>query len=321
MATQDAAIVVEGVHKYFGEVKALQGVDLVARPGKVFGLLGPNGAGKTTLVRILTSLLQPDKGRASVAGLDVVKDVGRLRENIGLAGQYAAVDSYLTGHENLEMVGRLYHLPRSVARKRADELLERFGLTDAANRTARTYSGGMRHRLDLAASLVGQPTVLFLDEPTTGLDPRTRLELWELIRELVRDGTTILLTTQYLEEADELADRIAVIDEGKIIAEGTSEELKAKIASDVLELKMAEGTDLQHVANLIQPVSNEAPQVDSGTNTVSIPVDEGVQSLLAAARLLDGANLEIVDLHLRRPSLDDVFLTLTGKSQSTESAA
>ncbi|NDJ62631.1 MAG: ATP-binding cassette domain-containing protein [Chloroflexi bacterium] len=320
-AVENSIIHVEGITKTFGEVKALQGVDLRVEPGTVLGLLGPNGAGKTTLVKVLTTLLKPDSGRATIAGLDVVRDAERLRTVIGLAGQYAAVDEYLTGRENLMMVGQLYHLPAAEARRRADDLLARFSLTDAANRPARTYSGGMRHRLDLAASLINNPQVLFLDEPTTGLDPRTRLDLWELIRDLVREGTTLLLTTQYLEEADELADRIAVIDNGQIIAKGTATELKASIGSDILEVRVANSENLQRAAEVLDTINDEHPQIDDSQCLITLAASDGVQSIVAAVRCLDDANIQLTDLSLRRPTLDDVFLTLTGRRAENEAAA
>lgn len=309
-----AAIEVEGVYKRFGKVDALRGVDLQAPAGKVFGLLGPNGAGKTTLVRILTTLLAPDAGRARVLGLDVAREAERLRSVIGLAGQYAAVDENLTGRENLEMVGRLYHLSRAEAKRRAAEVLERFSLSEAAHRPAKTYSGGMRRRLDLGASLVGRPRVLFLDEPTTGLDPRSRLEMWALIKELVREGSTLLLTTQYLEEADELADRVAVIDHGRLIAEGTADELKARMASDVLEVVVADPAQLGEAARTLRPLGADAPQLDEAAQRLTLPVADGAQSLVAAVRALDNAGVRLADLSLRRPSLDDVFLALTGQA-------
>ena len=309
----EAAIYVEDVRKSFGNVKALEGVSLEARAGRVFGLLGPNGAGKTTLVRILTTLLKPDSGTARVLGYDVRTDAERLRGLIGLAGQYAAVDENLTGRENLEMVGRLYHLGRREAKRRAAGVLERFSLEDAADRPAKTYSGGMRRRLDLGASLVGEPQVLFLDEPTTGLDPRSRIEMWNSIKELVAGGTTLLLTTQYLEEADELADRIAVIDDGRVIAEGTADELKSRLASDVLEVKV-EAADLSRAADALKTVGTDAPQTDGEAGRLTLPVAEGARSLVAAVRALDEAGVTLTDLSLRRPSLDDVFLALTGEA-------
>jgi len=307
------AIIVEGIHKSYGAVQALKGVDLLAQQGRIFGLLGPNGAGKTTLVRILTTLLNPDSGRAEVAGVDVVRNPQKLRSLMGLAGQYPAVDEHLTGRENLEMVGELYHFGRRFAKQRAKELLERFSLQDAANRTVKTYSGGMRRRLDLAASIVARPPVLFLDEPTTGLDPRTRIEMWSVIRELVRDGTTLLLTTQYLEEADELADRISVIDDGLVIAEGTSDELKSLMGNDVLEIKVADNADTIRAAEALQAVGT--PSAASETRTITVAVKDGSQSLIEAVRLLDAQAVKISDLSLRRPSLDEVFLAITGNSQ------
>jgi ABC-2 type transport system ATP-binding protein len=275
-------------------------------------LLGPNGAGKTTLVRVLSTLLKPDEGRALVGGRDVVSQPESVRKIIGLAGQYAAVDETLTGRENLEMVGRLYRLSASDARRRADEALERLGLTEAAHRLVRTYSGGMRRRLDLGASLTGRPKVLILDEPTTGLDPRTRLDLWDFIRELVSQGTTVLLTTQYLEEADHLADHIVVVDRGRVIARGTSDELKAQLGSDVIEVRADNPEDLQRIVDLLVRLGTEAPRVDPIERRVTVPVSRGVQDLMAAVRLLDEARITPSDLGLRRPSLDDVFLALTG---------
>ncbi len=309
----DAAIVVRDVHKSFGDVEALAGVELHAEEGKVFGLLGPNGAGKTTLVNILTTLLKPDKGEVRVLGLDVTREAEKLRGLIGLAGQYAAVDENLTGRENLEMVGQLYHLGRREAKRRAGEVLERFSLQDAANRTVKGYSGGMRRRLDLGASLVGRPQVLFLDEPTTGLDPRSRLEMWSLIKELVAGGTTLLLTTQYLEEADELAERIAVIDDGRVIAEGTADELKAELASDVLELRLEQTSQINRAAEVLRSIGGDTPQVDEDAGRLTLSVSDGAQSLIRAVRKLDEAEIKLADLSLRRPSLDDVFLSLTDK--------
>jgi ABC-2 type transport system ATP-binding protein len=309
---RDEAIVTEGLRRHFGPIKAVDGVDLAAPAGTVLGLLGPNGAGKTTIVRILTTLLDPDGGSARVAGFDVVRDAEALRSVIGLAGQYAAVDENLTGRENLDLVGRLYHLGRSEASRRADEMLERFELTDAANRTVKTYSGGMRRRLDLGASLVGRPQVLFLDEPTTGLDPRSRFGLWDVIRELVTDGTTLLLTTQYLEEADRLADHIAVIDGGRVIAEGTSDELKSRVGGDLLALRVADRARVAEAAAAIADLGSGAPQVVAESGEVSLPVREGASILAEVVRRLDAAGLEISDLALGRPSLDDVFLALTG---------
>ncbi len=309
---RDEAIVTEGLRRHFGTIKAVDGVDLAAPAGTVLGLLGPNGAGKTTIVRILTTLLDPDGGSARVAGFDVVRDAEALRSVIGLAGQFAAVDENLTGRENLDLVGRLYHLGKSEASRRADEMLERFELTDAANRTVKTYSGGMRRRLDLGASLVGRPQVLFLDEPTTGLDPRSRFGLWDVIRELVNDGTTLLLTTQYLEEADRLADHIAVMDGGRVIAEGTSDELKSRVGGDLLALRVADRARVAEAAAAIADLGSGAPQVVVESGEVSLPVREGASILAEVVRRLDAAGLEISDLALGRPSLDDVFLALTG---------
>jgi ABC-2 type transport system ATP-binding protein len=309
---EETIIRADALKKSFGKVSALKGVDMAVEPGTVFGLLGPNGAGKTTTIRILTTLLEPDEGRAEVAGLDVVRDALLLRPVIGLAGQFAAVDENLTGLENLEMVGRLYHLPRAEARRRAEEVLERFELADAAHRTAKTYSGGMRRRLDVGASLVGRPKVLFMDEPTTGLDPRSRLVLWELIRDLQREGTTLLLCTQYLEEADQLCDRISVIDLGTVIAEGTSEELKDKIGGEVLELHVA-ANDLSRAAETLRGLGAGEPTTDEDTRLIRVPVgSEGPTVLLDTVRRLDDANIPIEDIALHRPTLDDVFLSLTG---------
>ena len=307
------AILVEGLKKWYGEVKAVDGVDLQVQPQIVFGLLGPNGAGKTTIVRILTTLLHPDAGRAMVAGYDVVREAEPLRHVIGLAGQSAAVDENLTGLENLEMVGRLYHLPAAEARSRAENVLERFELTDAAHRTAKTYSGGMRRRLDLGASLVGRPRILFLDEPTTGLDPRSRLEMWDIIRELVHDGTTLMLTTQYLEEADRLCDQIAVIDNGHVIAEGTADELKLRIGGEVLAIRVTDRSMVGAAAGAVFGLGPGGGNVDNTTCEITVPVgSDGPGILTEAVRRLDAEKIRLADIGLRRPSLDDVFLVLTG---------
>jgi ABC-2 type transport system ATP-binding protein len=314
-------IFAEGLRKSFGNVHALDGVDLDVKSSTVLGLLGPNGAGKTTAVRILTTLLHPDAGHATVAGHDVVRHAEQLRHVIGLAGQYAAIDENLTGLENLEMVGRLYHLPRAEARRRGAEVLERFELAHAADRTAKTYSGGMRRRLDLGASLVGRPKVLFLDEPTTGLDPRSRLELWDVIRELVRDGTTLLLTTQYLEEADRLADDIAVIDGGKVIARGTADELKARVGGEVLALRVSDRSRVPAAAGAVLGLGPGGGKVDNNTGELTIPVGtDGPRVLTEAIRRLDAEGIELADISLRRPTLDDVFLSLTGHAAEEATA-
>jgi ABC-2 type transport system ATP-binding protein len=306
----DAAIEAQGLTKSFGEVRALDGIDLSAPAGTILGLLGPNGAGKTTAVRILTTLLPPDGGSARVAGLDVIRDAAALRSQIGLAGQYAAVDENLTGFENLEMVGRLYHLGRRPAKERSRELLERFSLTDAADRLAKTYSGGMRRRLDLAAALVARPPVLFLDEPTTGLDPRSRLQLWETIEARVAAGTTVLLTTQYLDEADRLADRIAVIDQGRVIAEGTPNELKSRVGGERLEVTLEEYDQEPAAIEALAPLTDERPKCEHGI--LVMPLRRGLGGIAEAVRRLDTAGVEISDIAVRRPTLDDVFIQLTG---------
>ena len=315
----EPAILVEGLVKSFGEVRALRGIDLAVPRGTVLGLLGPNGAGKTTAVRILTTLLLPDRGRALVEGHDVVRQAAAVRRSIGLAGQSAAIQEELTGRENLEIVGRLYHMGWPAARSRADELLKQFDLVDAADRRAKTYSGGMQRRLDLAASLVGHPQVLFLDEPTSGLDPRSRLGMWEIIRGLVAGGTTLLLTTQYLDEADELADEIVVIDHGVVIAAGTAEELKGRVGGDVVEFTVPDRGRVSDAVAAIARVGEGEPHVDQTTGVVSIGVGGGgSEALIEAVRSLDSAGVEIHGLTLRRPSLDDVFLVLTGHAAEDE---
>jgi len=305
------AVVVEGLRKSFGEVHALRGIDLTVERGTVVGLLGPNGAGKTTAVRILTTLLPPTAGRASVLGHDVVRDATAVRRLIGLAGQATALVDELTGRENLEMLGRLYHLPKAQARERAEELLTEFDLLDAADRPAKTYSGGMQRRLDLAGSLVASPQVLFLDEPTTGLDPRSRNGMWEVIRKLVAGGTTLLLTTQYLEEADELADEIVVIDHGQVIAAGTSDQLKDRIGGDVVEFSVTDSQQLGPALDAVAGVGDGDPEVDDSRVSVRVG-NRGSELLLEVVRRLDNTGIGITGLGLRRPSLDDVFLALTG---------
>ncbi len=315
------AVLAEGLAKSYGTVRALQGVDMEVAEGTVLGVLGPNGAGKTTAVRILATLLRPDAGRATVAGHDVVREPDAVRASIGLTGQYAAVDENLTGRENLELVGRLLHLGRAESRTRADELLAGFDLSDAGGRPARTYSGGMRRRLDLAASLVGRPAVLFLDEPTTGLDPASRIALWEVVETLRRDGTTILLTTQYLDEADRLADRIAVIDGGRVIAEGTSTELKDRLGEDVVDLRVADASRTDDALGLLRDLAATEPRADVASGRISLPVHHGAGILAEVVRRIDGAGLEVAELSLHRPSLDDVFLALTGRSAEAAEAA
>jgi ABC-2 type transport system ATP-binding protein len=304
--------------KHYGRVKALDGLDLYVDEGTLLALLGPNGAGKTTAVRILTTLLKPDAGRATVAGFDVVKDANRIKSQIGLAGQSVAIDEYLTGRENLEMIGQLYHISRRDAKRRAQELLMQFDLTDASDRIAKTYSGGMRRRLDLAASLVLLPPVLFLDEPTTGLDPRSRRQVWDMISSLVKDGSTILLTTQYLEEADELAHRIAVVDAGRVIAEGTSDELKDRVGGNRIEIAVAKDADLPRAAEVARRHLSEDVTVDPAQRRISGPSKNGTSQLAVLVRDFDAAGIAIVDLQLHRPSLDDVFLTLTGHQAEQE---
>ncbi len=308
---EDAAITAEGLVKRFGDVVALSGVDFEVPKGTVLGLLGPNGAGKTTAVRILTTILLPDAGRATVLGLDVTRTPQSVRSIIGLAGQYAAVDGNLTGRENLRMVGQLTHLPRDVIGPRASELLERFALTEAADRPSRTYSGGMRRRLDLAAALMHRPPVLFLDEPTTGLDPQGRSDLWGVIGELVTDGATVLLTTQYLEEADRLADNIVVIDHGRVIAEGTASELKAQIGTTVIEVRFDDARTARDAAPALAPVGSA--ELTNGGSALSVNVPDSGPALLEVVRILDDRGFKPASIAVREPTLDDVFLRLTGR--------
>jgi len=310
VSPDDPAITVRGLEKSFGEVRALCGVDLDVAHGTVLGLLGPNGAGKTTVVRILTTLLKADAGTARVLGLDVEADAAELRKQIGLAGQYAAVDENLTGIENLVMVGRLYGMSRGEATHRGRELLVSFDLDDAERRPVKTYSGGMRRRLDLAAALVAKPPVLFLDEPTTGLDPRSRLGMWEVIESLVSEGTTVLLTTQYLDEADRLADSIAVIDHGRVIAHGTSDELKDRVGGERLEVRLEDEAGAEAAVTALAPMSDDPPVAEGSLVRVSVRHRSG--TIVEAVRRLSDAGVDVDDLALRRPTLDDVFLTLTG---------
>jgi daunorubicin resistance ABC transporter ATP-binding subunit len=305
------AIAVEGLRKRFGDVVALDGIEFAVPRATVLGLLGPNGAGKTTTVRVLTTTVRPDGGRATVEGVDVIQRPDAVRTRIGLAGQYAAVDGNLTGRENLRMVGQLAHLRRADVATRATELLERFDLAAAADRPVRTYSGGMRRRLDLAAALVHRPPVLFLDEPTAGLDPQSRAGVWELIEELVDDGATVLLTTQYLEEADRLANRIVVVDDGRVIAEGTAGELKSRFGSTVIEVGFANPARALHARAVLSPIALNEPELSD--SVLRVPVAEGPRALMDALRTLDGAGLTPATLTVREPSLDDVFLTLTGR--------
>ena len=310
---EDHPVVAEGLVKRYGAVSALDGLSLAVPRGSVLGVLGPNGAGKTTAVRVLTTLLRPDEGRAVVAGVDVQADPAGVRRRIGVSGQYAAVDEQLTGTENLQMVGDLYHLGRGPSRARARELLERFDLSDAASRPVKTYSGGMRRRLDLAGALVAEPEVLFLDEPTTGLDPRSRLGMWEVISELVSGGTTLLLTTQYLEEADRLADSIAVIDSGRVIAEGTADQLKAQVGGERVELTVGRDEDVETAREALRRAGAREVSVDERARSLSAPVTGGTAALVAVLGALRGTDAEVLDAGVRRPTLDDVFLTLTGR--------
>jgi ABC-2 type transport system ATP-binding protein len=312
MSDGNAAVEVEGVTKRFGGTLALNDVSFTVQQGEVLALLGPNGAGKTTVIRVLTTLLKPDSGRARVAGLDVQKDARTIRSLIGLAGQYATVDELLTGRENLELIGLLYHLDKAVYRRRAQDALERMSLTGAGDDPVKTYSGGMRRRLDLAASLIGRPPVLFLDEPTTGLDPRTRNDLWQFIEDLVAEGTTVLLTTQYMEEAEHLAQAIVVLDAGHVAAQGTADELKDQMGGNVLEVQVVKRADLEKAAALIADMARAPLRLDADLNRVSLPVKGGARVLIAAGRALDDAGIELEDLGIRRPSLDDVFLAITG---------
>ena len=318
--TGDFAVEATGLTKHYGNVVALDGLDLAVPTGSVLGLLGPNGAGKTTAVSILTTLIAADSGMARVAGVDVMKEPQRVRSLIGLSGQYAAVDEHLTATENLEMIGCLYGMRRKAARKKADELIERFRLSEAANRPLKTFSGGMRRRIDLAGALLADPPVLFLDEPTTGLDPRSRGELWNVIRERVEAGTTVVLTTQYLEEADQLANEIVVIDHGRAIARGTSQELKRRIGGEHLDVHLALLDDLSRVETILRPFATGAVRIDDQDALISIPVAKGVEALGAVMVELTAQNVEIVDIGLRRPTLDDVFMELTGQKTQEEQA-
>jgi len=306
------------VHKHFGNIKALNGVSLKAKEGSIYGLLGPNGAGKTTIVRILSTLLAFEKGSAKVHGVDVSKDPDGVRRLIGLAGQYAAVDEFLTGYENVFMTARLYGLTRKESKKRTNELLEILGLAKAAKRPVRTYSGGMRRRLDLGASLVGKPKIMFLDEPTTGLDPKTRLDIWNTINDLVKNGTSFLLTTQYLEEADQMANQIAVIDGGKVIAEGTSKQLKALLGGEVVEFKLKNDQEKSAALEIAKKFTKQTISYDPETLSVKVPISSGANDLMAIVQELNNHQLAVVSLSLHQPSLDDVFLSLTSKDKGIE---
>lgn len=313
MAQKNYAVSAKKIKKSFGKVEVLKGIDLQVERGTILALLGPNGAGKTTMVRILSTLIQADSGEASIEGHDVFNNPDIVRGFIGLTGQYAAIDEYLTGYENLQMMGRLYHLSRSDAKKRANELMEQFDLTEAAGRAAKTYSGGMRRRLDLAASLIATPPVIFLDEPTTGLDPRSRLAMWDIIKQLVKEGATILLTTQYLDEADQLADKIVVIDDGKVIAEGTADELKNKVGKERIELSFKNDADFQSAKDIVKGKTVQAHPED---RSLSIANDGGVSALKNMLEKLEIAKVKVEGLSLHKPTLDDVFLNLTGHEAS-----
>ena len=312
------AIEVSGLKKNFGEVQALRGIDFTVEQGTIVGLLGPNGSGKTTTVRILATLLRADGGSAKVGGFDVATNSNAVKETIGLTGQYAAVDEYLTGRENLQLFGQLFHLSKKQASDRADELLQRFDLADAADRGIKGYSGGMRRRLDLAASLIGKPDVLFLDEPTTGLDPRSRLGMWEVIESLVSGGTTVLLTTQYLEEADQLASRSVVLDHGSVIAQGTSDELKSQVGGDRVELVVESPDQTELAKRALAPIASGEINLNVEEHKVIVPTSGGSRAVVEAVRLLDEAQIAIADISLRRPTLDDVFLSLTGRAAEEE---
>ena len=318
VAMTDLAVEARGLVKRFGDTLALDGVDLEVPRGAIYGLLGPNGAGKTTTVRVLTTLLRPDAGEATIDGVDVMSNPHGVRERIGLTGQYAAVEERLTGRENMEYVGRLFHLPKADVRSRARELLERFDLVHAADRVVKGYSGGMRRRLDIAMSLIARPSVLFLDEPTTGLDPRSRLAMWDLIEELEHDGTTVLLTTQYLDEADRLAERIIVIDSGRVIANGTSDELKDRIGGDRLSVSIARAENRDGALSTLAPLCTGRVEVSPDGRSFSAPIHSGDRVVPGVIRALDDAGIDVLDVEVRRPTLDDVFLTLTGRATGDE---
>ncbi|HEY1280100.1 MAG TPA: ATP-binding cassette domain-containing protein [Acidimicrobiales bacterium] len=319
--SENQTIEAQGLMKRYGELAALDGLDLIAPSGQVTALLGPNGAGKTTFVSAVATLLRPDEGRLLVTGLDAARQPERVRQVIGLAGQHAAVEPSLTGRENLVMVARLFGHDRRTAHRAAASVLEQLGLTDAADRLVRGYSGGMRRRLDLGASLVGAPRVLLLDEPTTGLDPRSRIELWDAIRGLVRSGTDVLMTTQYLEEADQLADHVVIVDHGRAIATGTPAELKARAGLDMVEIRVRHATDVATAASLLAPLGTDAPRIDSPARRVAVPVFDGTDRLADAVRLLSDHRVALDDIGLRRPTLDEVFLTLTGRPADEPAAA